>query len=80
LVESRYLSIAATKLSGHTLPAVSNIVLMNLVTYMAGLVAVSPYKHDLFDPHAKGVAEHLQRRSSTFGNYTVVSIVILHKL
>jgi hypothetical protein len=43
--------------SGRKLPAVGKIS-KNLVTYMAGLVAVSPYKHGPFDSRAKGVAKH----------------------
>ena len=35
----------------------------HLVAYMAGLVAVSPYKNGPFDSRAKGVAEHAASRS-----------------
>jgi hypothetical protein len=56
LADSQYLSIAASR-SGRALPAVPKIS-KNLVAYMAGLVAVSPYKHGPFDSRAKGVAEH----------------------
>jgi hypothetical protein len=56
LEEGQYLSIAASK-SGHALPAISKIS-KKLVTYMVGLVAVSPYKHGQFYSCAKGVAEN----------------------
>ena len=47
LAESQYLSIAASK-SGHAIQLVlSPKISKYLVAYMAGLVAVSPYKHVL---------------------------------
>jgi hypothetical protein len=54
LVENHFLSTAATKF-GSTLLAVPKVS-KNLVAYLAGLVAVSPYKHGPFDSRAKGVA------------------------
>jgi hypothetical protein len=43
LADIQYLSIASYR-SGSALPAVPNIS-KNLISYMVGLVAVSPYKH-----------------------------------
>ena len=56
LAESQYLSIAASKSGAlkNAIPKISK----HLVAYMAGLVAVSPYKNGPFDSRAKGVAEH----------------------
>jgi hypothetical protein len=54
LAESQYLSIAASK-SGHAIQLVlSPKISKCLVAYMAGLVAVSPYKHGLFDSSYQG--------------------------
>ena len=64
LAESQYVSIAASK-SGAALKAVPKIS-KHLVAYMAGLVAVSPYKHGAFDPRAKGIAE--QAATEAFNN------------
>ena len=56
MAESQYLSIAASKSGAlkNAIPKISK----HLVAYMAGLVAVSPYKNGPFDSRAKGVAEH----------------------
>ena len=64
LAESQCVSIAASK-SGAALKAVPKIS-KHLVAYMAGLVAVSPYKHGAFDPRAKGIAE--QAATEAFNN------------
>ena len=55
LAESQYLSIPGSK-SGGPLKAVPKIS-KNLVAYLEGLLAVSPYASGAFDPRAKGVAE-----------------------
>ena len=56
LAESQHLSISASK-SGAALKAIPKIS-KQLVAYMAGLVAVSPYTNGPFDSRTKGVAEH----------------------
>jgi hypothetical protein len=60
LVDSQYLSIAtSTSRSGRALPAVPKIS-KDLDAYMAGVVALSPYRHGPFNlnSRAKGVTEH----------------------
>jgi hypothetical protein len=69
LADSQYLFITASR-SGSALSAVPKIS-KNLVVYMAGLLAVSPYRHGPFN-FAKGVAQH------TFGVAGRDSIAQLH--
>jgi hypothetical protein len=70
LADSQYLFITASR-SGSALLAVPKIS-KNLIAYMAGLVAVSPYGHGPFNSRAKGVAQH------TFGVAGRDSIAQLH--
>jgi hypothetical protein len=72
LVDSQYLSIAAsTSRSGRALPAVPKIskdLVMACLVAVAGLVAVSPYRHGPFNSRAKGVTEHWHASAEAMKN------------